>query len=238
MADTGYCTLHCAAWCVGVGTADDAGGPDQRDGTAEVLMLDETSIVIQNIPRHGSENPEEIRTKTTMGSKKNQKKKFKVDSKPTRVKRSSADWADSEGQDNRVQDIAPIEQDIPESKPGFGTSIRRSTRMRPISAKQAVNLQHCVLILAHEACDWMVIYQSVSSVVVTAHGICAYNQSCVLISILSITLYEPHELLLRTQPRQPDFLQYVPQYGYHDPMQMIELAMPFLKKKIAPRKIT
>ncbi|KAF8511685.1 hypothetical protein JB92DRAFT_3117768 [Gautieria morchelliformis] len=46
-----------------------------------------------------------------MGSKKNQKKKFKVDSKPTRVKRSSADSADSEGQDNRVQDIAPIEQD-------------------------------------------------------------------------------------------------------------------------------
>ncbi|KAF8479989.1 hypothetical protein JB92DRAFT_3274505 [Gautieria morchelliformis] len=49
--------------------------------------------------------------RTTMGSKKNQKKKVKVDSKPTRVKRSSADSADSEGQDNGVQDIAPIEQE-------------------------------------------------------------------------------------------------------------------------------
>ncbi|KAF8526393.1 hypothetical protein JB92DRAFT_3108399 [Gautieria morchelliformis] len=66
-----------------------------------------------------------------MGSKKNQKKKVK----PTRVKHSSADLADSEGQDNGVQDIAPIEQDIPEGKHGIGTSIRRSTRVRPISAK-------------------------------------------------------------------------------------------------------
>ncbi|KAF8513512.1 hypothetical protein JB92DRAFT_3116288 [Gautieria morchelliformis] len=70
-----------------------------------------------------------------MGSKKNQKKKVKVDSKPTRVKRSSADLADSEGQDNGVQYIAPIEQDIPEGKHGIGTSIRRSTHMRPISTK-------------------------------------------------------------------------------------------------------
>ncbi|KAF8516993.1 hypothetical protein JB92DRAFT_3307972 [Gautieria morchelliformis] len=74
-------------------------------------------------------------SRTTMGSKKNQKKKVKVDSKPTRVERSSADSADSEGQDNGVQDIAPIEQDIPEAKPGVGTSLRRSTRVQRISTK-------------------------------------------------------------------------------------------------------